>query len=778
MKTRSYRNRLPLLCIFAPVFLLSALALGQEKKPSQSTPAPSASTQQEPPVVLKFTTRLVTVDVVARDRHGNSVRDLKAEDFQIFEQGSSRKTEQQIASFRLMDRSRAMTPEAQKAALQIPAGVFTNLVTTQKLSAPPTILLVDGLNTDAASQLQSRRKMVQLLGSAPSDVPVAVFLMGRRLYLLQNFTTDANLLREAAQRAMSSEAANLQIQDPRDDTFSNTSLMEEMAGTPGQNDIPGGAPTPNFSGGGSGSGGTPGGGSAALMAMKVALMQRWEKEQYAESVDLRVKKTLDALRTIARHVSGYPGRKNLIWISSAFPLAILPDQNATLAARFVGTRNYAEEISAVASALTDAQIAVYPVDPRGIETEQQFAATSAGRVTNPFSEGATLNRESGLRFSDQQSMQDLAQQTGGQVCLNNNDLSQCIKRAIDDGSSYYELTYYPTDKNWHGEFRRITVKARRSGVQLSFREGYFARSSDATISASEAKDTDTRVMQAACNDFLSATSILVSAKAMPPDQASQAKYFLAIDPNALSFGEPESGTRNLHLELAACMFNERGLPLQYFRQSVDQKFTEGEYRATLASGVTHTLSLAPKPETARVRLLVCDTATGMIGSVDMPYSPGTAPAIQAEDKADGPASSAASPEGVVQPATPAASATHAIKFHDKYGHTGVLAWDKQTISYSGDLSPEASARGLFDSLWAKSYTCDGGKLVSAADRQTPAQQPLHFKSESHAADVYLDGKTSVKFSGDLVIDPSVRPLFEALRSLYQCKAQVAAGAPQ
>ena len=769
----SDRRAFPLLCLFAPILLLRGLALGQDKKPSQSTPPSSASTQQEPPVVLKVTTRLVTVDVVARDHHGNSVRDLKAEDFQIFEQGSSRKAEQQIASFRLMDRSNVNAPEAQKAALQIPAGVFTNLVTTQKLSAPPTILLVDGLNTDAATQLQSRRKMVQLLGSAPSDVPVAVFLMGRRLYLLQNFTTDAHLLREAAQRAMSSEATNLQLNDPRDDPFSNSSLMDEMGGSPGQNGIPGGAPGPNLSGGG-GSTGTPGGGSAALMAMKVALMQRWEKEQYAESVDVRVKLTLDALRTIARHVSGYPGRKNLIWISSAFPLAILPDQSATLAAKFVGTRNYAEEISAVASALTDAQIAVYPVDPRGIETEQQFAATSAGRTSNPFSEGATLTRESGLRFSDQQSMQDLAEQTGGQVCLNNNDLSQCIKRAIDDGSSYYELTYYPTDKNWHGEFRRISVKARRSGVQLSFREGYFARSSDATISASEAKDTDTHVMHAACNDFLSATSILVSAKAVPPDQAGQAKYFLAIDPNALSFGEPESGARNLHLELAACMFSDRGLPLQYFRQSVDQKFTDGEYRATLASGVTHTLSLAPKPETARIRLLVCDTATGMIGSVDLPYSREAAPTIQAENKAAVQASPAASAESAAPNAAPASSATHVIKFHDKYGHTGVLAWDTQKIAYSGDLSPEASARGMFDSLWAKSYHCDGGKLVSAADRQTPAQQPLHFKSESHAADVYLDGETSVKFSGDLLIDPSVKPLFEALRSLYQCKTPAAA----
>jgi len=86
MKTRrpsSYRKAFSLLCLFALMFLLNGLAPAQDKKPSQSAPAPSASTQQEPPVVLKVTTRLVTVDVVARDRHGNPVRDLKAEDLQI-----------------------------------------------------------------------------------------------------------------------------------------------------------------------------------------------------------------------------------------------------------------------------------------------------------------------------------------------------------------------------------------------------------------------------------------------------------------------------------------------------------------------------------------------------------------------------------------------------------------------------------------------------------------------------------------------------------------------
>jgi len=228
-----------------------------------------------------------------------------------------------------------------------------------------------------------------------------------------------------------------------------------------------------------------------------------------------------------------------------------------------------------------------------------------------------LNRESNVRFSSQESMNDLAAQTGGKVCLNNNDLSECVKRAIDDSSSYYELAYYPTDRNWHGEFRKISVKTARPGVQLSFREGYFAREADATISAKDAKDMDTHVSQAACNDFLTATSILVEAAPCLPTSQGKTKYFIVIDPNALSIGPAEGGVRNVQIELATCMFNARGLPLQYNRQSIGQKLTETEYQSIKVHGISHTISFVPKPETARVRLLVCDSRTGMIGSVDL-----------------------------------------------------------------------------------------------------------------------------------------------------------------
>ncbi len=182
--------------------------------------------------------------------------------------------------------------------------------------------------------------------------------------------------------------------------------------------------------------------------------------------------------------------------------------------------------------------------------------------------------------------------------------------------------------------------------------------------------------------------------------------------------------------VATCMFNVRGLPLQYNRQSIGQKLTETDYEAIKTRGISHTMSFAPKPLTARVRLLVCDTRMGMIGSVDLPYPARVISASAAQPaKSAGEADKAAGP---ISPSTPAIP--HVIKFYGKEGRSGMLEWSAERIVYSGDMQPEASAKALFDSLWAKSYSCESGRLLSVSDKTTPAPQPLHFRADdSHSA---------------------------------------------
>ena len=128
--------------LVALAVLIGSPLAGQQAKPE--TAAPSAP-------VFSATTRMVTVDVVVKDKHGHPVPDLTAQDFQVFEQVPPKRGdhEEKIANFLAVNPA-AILAESQQHALKMPAGVYSNLVTT-RLTVPPTILLLDGLNTEGDS---------------------------------------------------------------------------------------------------------------------------------------------------------------------------------------------------------------------------------------------------------------------------------------------------------------------------------------------------------------------------------------------------------------------------------------------------------------------------------------------------------------------------------------------------------------------------------------------------------------------------------------------------
>jgi len=613
------RRALRISILFLAIVLLPVNPL-KSQTPNAAKPASpaQAAPPSAPPIpVIKVSSHLVTIDVVVTDRHGDIVPGLTAQDFQVFEQvqGKKGQHEEKISQFEFV--TQASSAAAAKQTPKMPAGVYTNLISARRLPVPPTVLLVDGMNTDVEAGMQTRRQMVKMLASIPPDTPVAVFLLGRQLVLLQSFTRDPKLLRDAALKALSLDNAEMATVDARDDPNSLSSQTEEMFGSEGQEEGPQGqtsiapssapAAVPT---------GPPGG------ELQMAEIERFEKETFAATMDIRVQTTLDALRTIARHLSGYSGRKNLIWISSSFPLTISPDAMQHHNLSFEANRNYETEVAAVTNALADAKVAVYPVNPAGVQTQAFFdvsthrAQTYYGPTGN--TEKNTLNRENEARFATQESMQEVAAQTGGKICVNDNDLADCVKTAVTEGSSYYELAYYPDASDWNGEFHKIIVKSLHKGAQLSFRQGYFARAEE-RAGKDDKSTNDAQLQEAACGDLLTSTSILVLAEPLPPDQTGQMRYFMAIDGKMLSFNPADNGSRELRLDLAVCTLDHAGKPLQYLQDHVQQSLGDKEYATTLAHGVSHIVQLALKPETARVRLVVRDAASGRLGSVDIPY---------------------------------------------------------------------------------------------------------------------------------------------------------------
>ena len=167
--------------------------------------------------------------------------------------------------------------------------------------------------------------------------------------------------------------------------------------------------------------------------------------------------------------AGYPGRKNLLWISEEFPLGVgaqLQYEDVSRPTRFQlsdlpGSRE-------AASLIASAQIAVYPISVLGLE---------AGGI-GPESRGSALGGVLSQQFNSRQAlrsmMESIADQTGGEAFVGMNDLAGAMRRSIEDGSNFYTLAYRPHNQTWNGQFRQIRVKLRVSGNSLSYRHGYFA----------------------------------------------------------------------------------------------------------------------------------------------------------------------------------------------------------------------------------------------------------------------------------------------------------------
>jgi VWFA-related protein len=552
---------------------------------------------------------MVTLEVVAKDRQGHHATGLTAADFQIFEQTPSRgkeKHEQKIAVFREV-RLADLAPQA-SAEMQVPAGVYTNLIAFHKEPIPPTILLVDGLNTEVRFQLQVHVQMLKMLRSLPNSVPVAVFLLGHRLKMLQGFTTDPGLLQAALGKAITTEGQGLAQVHPKDDPDDASNKLK-IWGNGSQSGI-----TEVWDEGSADPTGAAG------------VMKDFMLRPYVAAMNQRVSETVEALTSLGRHLAGYPGRKNLLWISTSFPFSLTPPLLPPGL-----QRDYSAQVRRLTGILSEAKVAVYPINPAGVRTTGFDAGARGADSSMPPPEAEDpvgfLQRDITLRNAEQDTMETVAQDTGGRICTGDNDLSDCVHKAVDDSSTFYEIAYYPDSQNWNGEYRKIILKSRRSELHLAYRSGYFARAAGAENATDEKAE-----LESACGDFLDATAILIAAKRLPGESAESLKFHLVANLNALTLAPMPDGGHELNVIVAACTFDKEGSPVQMMTEAVNRKFDAKAYQSlTAAGGFAHVVYI-PGPKPAAVRLMVKDLPSGRLGSVHIKLddTAGATPAAPAE----------------------------------------------------------------------------------------------------------------------------------------------------
>jgi VWFA-related protein len=578
------------------IFMLAAGMTPQESTPAASNQTPEAASaaavpaqakEQKPtPVyesatVLKSITRLVVVDVVATDRNG-AITDLKQDDFTILEDGKGQKI--RVFNFQ---QPHANAPAAM-AASKPPDNVYSNVARFSASSAL-NILLLDALNTNLPHQAYVRDQMMRYLEKMPEGQPVAVYTLSTKLRLLQDFTDDPAVLKKIAREIKSNMSP----------------LLDNPAGGPDTELLPAGLAD-----------------SGMVSGQMLNAMQSFEQERVAFQTDLRITYTINALNLIARSLSGYPGRKNLIWISEAFPLTIDPNMELT-GDTFAGTRNYGPQIAEAADSLIDAQIAMYPVDARGLVPSSMFDASNSGRdkfgrsMSRPGRMASAISAESAQLQSVHGTMQEMADRTGGRAYYNTNGIDAAIRKSIEDGSTYYTLAYYPENKNWNGKFRKIHVKVNRSGVTLRYRLGYFAV--DPTLFAEKnQKQQDSAFALALSPDSPIATGLPFNALVLQPAEATPktVRVNFGVDPHAISFEKSPDGLQHATLECTIQAFSAKGKLVRGELTTVKAALKPETFSKVMGDTFPCQQAIDLEPGNYYLRLGVRDTRTGLIGTTN------------------------------------------------------------------------------------------------------------------------------------------------------------------
>jgi VWFA-related protein len=392
---------------------------------------------------------LVLLDIVVRDKKGRPVRDLKADEVQISEDGVPR----ELSAFRLVEgqASEERVAAHEAAGLQPDPNRQVSLVT----------LVFDKV---LDNRLLCRQAALDFLANhMESNVWMSVFSIDQRLDLRQEFTKDPYLVKQAILRATgttSVTAASLAGSAELNEQHSKEakSIAEQAEAS-----APGGAANPTAIGSAN---------AEAQLAQVIAASLRFSDSIQRQQ---RGQSTLYPLLALVKAQARLTGRKTVIYFSEGLTVP----------------KNLEEVFKTTIGEANRANVTVYAIDARGLnsardseaaraellkaarDSQAQMAKRGAGAVTIDEVMIAE-NAEESLRANVQSTLGELADATGGFLVANTNDFKPAMARVATDIGSYYEAAYAPVNQEFDGKFRKISVKVTRPGVTVQSRSGYFA----------------------------------------------------------------------------------------------------------------------------------------------------------------------------------------------------------------------------------------------------------------------------------------------------------------
>lgn len=514
--------------------------------------------------VVKITTNLVQIDAVVT-KDGKPVTDLKAEDFEIYEDGRR----QTITSFAYIsnvpDRS-SSTPDKTGAA--VPAGRIKRDVARRTIA-----IVVDDLGISAESMAHARRQVRKFINEQmqPDDL-VAVIRTGGQLGALQQFTNDKRVLIRAVDQLRWNPCSRVGM-----------SVFRPIGGLSMPID-------------------RPLCGDFTLRALNFILDGMAElpgrKSMILMSDDL-------PRQNQEINFSGDPLSAGLIGGGSS-ERALISEAGANIT-------DYTGMLQRIAEKAIRSSVVIYSVDTQGL---QPVGVTAADAIRGDARSTAAqmnnvLSQRSRLLEARRAGGDLIARQTGGFQIRNSNDFG--LPRILEDQSGYYLLGYRPTEETFNRRFHHIKAKVKRSGMTVRTRFGFFGVSEEEVKRARSPQD-ETNLALMSPFGVQDLELDLVSFFANGKTEGSVVRSFVYFNTSDLTF-TPVNDRRETSLEIHGMIFGNNGRIVEQVKHDAVLRLKDDEYQNAMREGLRLRFDMPVKqPGSYQVRLAVRDKTSSKIGS--------------------------------------------------------------------------------------------------------------------------------------------------------------------
>jgi VWFA-related protein len=540
----------------------------------------------------------IVLDVVVRDKKGRPITDLKPSDLTILDNGA----QQKITGFRLIQGASAVGPDGASTPLdplhRIELAVLVFEARSSLARSDGGAISLDGgpgaLQSNSASNRQGaggnvrsdaeQRKLARtaaldfVKSGDDANVYYAVMAINNRLLVIQPFTKDKAALEKAIESATAGTAATALAAD-------SDSIVTRLRAAPAGAD-----PVPS-----------------ALARTMLGMMRR---DQAVIGMDARL--SITALGSMVAGLQEVPGRKSILYFTTG--MVLTPELDVPF--------------NNLISQANRANVTVYGLDTRGVSSVSEneaaaaqlksaanASATTINNVSGPVSRDEMMagdNAEVAARANVQIPLRRLADETGGVLIGDTNDMRGPLRKVAEEMGAYYELTYNPGIANYDGAFRKIKVETARKNTVIRGRSGYLALPSE--LRSSGVMPFEVPLMKAISDGGFSADAFYRAGAVLlrPHAAATDATLMVEVPLSALKpLRDPASSKPGVHFALLAMVKNPAGDVVQ--KLSHDRAFPVTPEQLTMGNFIDK-LPLALAPGNYTLESAVMDRESGKISA--------------------------------------------------------------------------------------------------------------------------------------------------------------------